>query len=85
MPHHKSAKHRVKTNARDNVKNRGVLSTVRSTVKAVRAKATAKDATTAETYREAASVLDRAVRKGVIKKATANRQKSRLARVVPRG
>ncbi|MBI5836621.1 MAG: 30S ribosomal protein S20 [Candidatus Eisenbacteria bacterium] len=85
MPHHKSAKHRVKTNARDNSKNRAVMSEVRSSVRTVRDKAEAKDAAAPATYREAASVLDRAVRKGVLKKATANRQKARLARAIARG
>jgi len=33
-----------------------------------------------ELYRQAASHLDRAAQKGVIKKGTANRKKSRLAR-----
>ncbi len=85
MPHHKSAKHRVKTNSRDNTRNRAVMSSVRSAVRDTREKASAKDSAAPATYREAASVLDRAVRKGVLKKATANRQKARLARAIARG
>ena len=85
MPHHKSAKHRVKTNSRDNTRNRAVMSSVRSAVRDAREKASAKDAAAPATCREAASVLDRAVRKGVLKKATANRQKARLARAIARG
>ncbi|HVP37940.1 MAG TPA: 30S ribosomal protein S20 [Candidatus Saccharimonadales bacterium] len=85
MPHHKSAKHRVKTNARDRVRNRAALSAVRGTLRLAREKAQAKDSGAAEACRGAVSVLDRAVRKGFVKKSTANRHKSRLARIVPRG
>ena len=80
MPRHKSAKKRMHTNARDTAKNRAVTSHVRVTVKEVRAKSSEGDA--GKKVALASSVLDRAVRKGVIKKATANRQKARIARAL---
>ena len=78
MPRHKSARKRVGTNARDTARNRTVLSQVRAAVRSV--DASPKGEGRAEVYAKASSILDRAVRKGVIKKATANRHKSRLAR-----
>ena len=79
MPRHKSAKQRMKTNARDTARNRAVLSQVRAVVKSVRA---AKGPEAASSYAKASSALDRAVAKGIVKKSTANRHKSRLARAV---
>ncbi len=83
MPRHKSAKERMKTNARDTVKNRAVMSQVRAAIRTVRSAGKAEGGSTLVS--KASSVLDRAVAKGVIKKATANRQKSRLARTVTAG
>ena len=79
MPRHKSAKERMKTNARDTVRNRAVMSQVRAAIRTVRS---AEGEAAAPLVAKASSVLDRAVSKGILKKATANRQKSRLARTV---
>jgi len=78
MPHHKSAVKRVRTNEKSRQRNIAARSRMRSVVKAVRDAKTASEAR-AE-YVKAASVLDRTVAKGIIKKETADRQKSRLAR-----
>ncbi len=76
MPHHKSAAKRVKTNEKARLSNVAVKSRLRSAVKAVRS---AKKRAEAETALKAAiSILDRTAAKGVIKKETASRQKSRL-------
>lgn len=77
MPRHKSAKERMKTNARDTARNRAVMSQVRAAIRTVRS---AEGEVAAPLVAKASSVLDRAVAKGILKKATANRQKSRLAR-----
>ncbi len=77
MPHHKSAAKRVRTNAAAQRRNVALRSRMRSAVKAVR-QATTRAAALAA-YQNAASVLDRTAAKGVIKKETASRQKSRLA------
>jgi small subunit ribosomal protein S20 len=78
MPHHKSAAKRVKTNEKARVNNVAVTSRMRSAVKAVRSATKRAEAETA--LKAAISILDRTAAKGVIKKETASRQKSRLAR-----
>jgi small subunit ribosomal protein S20 len=74
MPHHKSAVKRMRTTKRDRTKNINVRSELKSLLK--RTVETPKDASL---MRETVSQLDRAVKKGVLKKAVANRRKSRLA------
>jgi small subunit ribosomal protein S20 len=78
MPHHKSAAKRVITNEVSRRRNVAARTRLRTAVKAVRVATTRPEAEKA--YRLAASVLDRTVAKGVIKKETANRHKARLAR-----
>ena len=80
MPRHKSAKQRMLTNARDTARNRAVMSQVRATVKSVRAAGAGAEAS--KRVAEASSVLDRAVSKGMLKKTTANRHKSRIAKAL---
>jgi small subunit ribosomal protein S20 len=77
MPHHKSAAKRVLTNAKAHDRNVAARSRMRSAVKAVRSATTRPAAESA--YRNASIILDRTAAKGIIKKETANRQKSRLA------
>ncbi|NOT35199.1 MAG: 30S ribosomal protein S20 [Candidatus Eisenbacteria bacterium] len=78
MPYHKSAAKRVKTNEISRRRNIAARSRMRHVLKAVRE---AKDrATASELYVKAAAILDRTAAKGIIKKETANRQKSRLAK-----
>lgn len=80
MPHHKSAAKRVITNAKREARNVAARSRMRSAVKAVRAATTRTEGETAA--RAAVSVLDRTAAKGIIKRATASRQKARLAAFV---
>jgi small subunit ribosomal protein S20 len=77
MPHHKSAAKRVRTNEKARVANAAMKSRLRSAVKAVRSATRKADAEAA--LKTAVAVLDRTAAKGVIKKETASRQKSRLA------
>ena len=77
MPHHKSAAKRVITNEKARVSNIAVKSRMRSAVKAVRSATKRAEAETA--LKAVISILDRTAAKGVIKKETASRQKSRLA------
>ena len=74
MPHHKSAIKRVRTNKRDQTKN----IEVRSELKTLRKKMV-EEPQNKDVMRMTVAQLDRAVKKGVIKKAVANRRKSRLA------
>lgn len=78
MPHHKSAAKRVITNEKARQRNVAARSRMRAAVKAVR-DATTKDQAQAA-YLKAAAILDRTAAKGIIKKETASRQKSRLAK-----
>jgi small subunit ribosomal protein S20 len=82
MPHHKSAAKRILTNAKANRRNTAARTRMRSAVKTVLAAKTRAEGEAA--YRAATAVLDRTAAKGVIKKETANRRKSRLARQVQR-
>ncbi len=77
MPHHKSAAKRVITNEKARLRNNAVRSHMRSAVRAVRAATTRAEALSA--YHRAVAILDRTAARGVIKKETASRQKSRLA------
>jgi small subunit ribosomal protein S20 len=78
MPNHKSAEKRVRTNEKARQRNVAERSQMRGAIKAVRTAKTRAEGDGA--YVKAASVLDRTVAKGIIKKETANRQKARLAR-----
>jgi small subunit ribosomal protein S20 len=79
MPHHKSAEKRIKTAKKARIRNASVKSEIKTYLKKMQ-----EDPANQELAREAASRLDRAVRKGVIPKAVANRRKSRLALAVNR-
>jgi small subunit ribosomal protein S20 len=74
MPHHKSAVKRMRTTKRDRTKNINVRSELKSQLKQ-----TVEEPKNTKLMSETVSLLDRAVKKGVIKKAVANRRKSRLA------
>jgi small subunit ribosomal protein S20 len=74
MPHHKSAVKRIRTTKRDRAKNLGVRSQLKTLIKKIQEEPANK-----QLMSETVSTLDRAVKNGVIKKAVANRRKSRLA------
>ncbi|HEY7461630.1 MAG TPA: 30S ribosomal protein S20 [Gemmatimonadota bacterium] len=78
MPNVKSAVKRVRTSANRRVRNRSDRSRLRTAVKQVR-QATDPQ-TVEEIFRKAASLLDRAARKGLIHPNKAARDKSRLSR-----
>lgn len=79
MPHHKSAVKRMRTSKRDRTKNIAVRSELKTLLKRM-----ADQPTNQDVMKATVSELDRAVKKGVIKKAVANRRKSRLARAANR-
>ena len=80
MPKLKSAKKRLRTNAKAYERNRAIRSRMRTAVKRV---LQAPDKATAETALQAAiSVGDKTARKGIIHKNAAARYKSRLSRSV---
>ena len=79
MPRHKSAVKRVHTNLRDQERNLAVKSELKTLLKKAR-----QEPANGQLMRSVVAKLDRAVRKGVLHKAVANRRKSRLARMVNR-
>jgi len=76
VPTHKSAKKRLKTNEKTNIRNRAIKSRIKTLVKKTEA---SPDETS---LREVISSLDQAARKGVIHPNKASRIKSRLTRQV---
>ena len=80
MPHHKSAAKRVITNEKSRQRNIAATTRLRNAVKAVRT-ATTRPAGEA-VLKNTVAVLDRTAAKGIIKRETASRQKSRLAKFV---
>ncbi|MBW2392980.1 MAG: 30S ribosomal protein S20 [Deltaproteobacteria bacterium] len=83
MANHKSAEKRVRQSLKRRDRNRGVRSEVRTTVKALRSAISDGNATDAKTrLRDAEKSLRKAASKGVIKRETASRSVSRLAKAV---
>jgi small subunit ribosomal protein S20 len=78
MPHHKSTIKRLRSDAVRRERNRQVKSTVRSAVRNLKTASTPEETT--EAYRSFTSTIDKAVKKGVYKKKTASRMKSRLSK-----
>lgn len=80
MPHHKSAAKRVGTNELRRQRNVAATTRMRSAIKAVRS---ARNRAAGEVaLKGTVAILDRTAAKGVIKRETASRHKSRLARFV---
>ena len=76
MPQHKSAKKRMKTNAKRQARNRSDKSQLRLDLRGIRGM---EDEKRAEATGEIHSVLDKAAKKGIIHKNKAARLKSRLS------
>lgn len=76
-----SAKKHARADAKKRDRNRHRKATLRTSLKNTELALEAGDVETAtQLYKVTSSLLDRAAGKGVIKKGTANRQKSRIAR-----
>jgi small subunit ribosomal protein S20 len=80
MASHKSAKKRIRTNERRRIINKSNESKIKTLVKKVLNAAEKEEAEKA--YKEAVSVIDRSVTKGVIHRNTAGRKKSALTKHV---
>ena len=79
--HRQSAKKHARADEKKRIRNRHRKATLRTVLKQTETVLSEGDVATAqELCRNIASLLDRAASKGVIKKGTANRQKSRLTR-----
>ena len=83
MAHSKSSKKRVFIGKRNAERNQAIRSRVKTFVKKVLAAVEAKNVDEAKTALQVAyKELDKAVTKGVLKKNTVSRKKSRLALIV---
>jgi len=80
MPHHKSAAKRVVTNEKSRQRNIAATSRMKTAIKTVRSASTRSAAEAA--FKQTSAVLDRTAAKGIIKRETASRHKSRLAKFV---
>jgi small subunit ribosomal protein S20 len=83
LPNIKSAMKRVKVSAEKREENKMVKSEMKTAIKKVKIAVAAGDRELADNlYREAASCIDKAAKRGVIHKNTAANKKSGLARLV---
>jgi small subunit ribosomal protein S20 len=80
LPSKRSAAKRQRQNEKRRVRNRAVMSRVRTTMRKLR-EAAADGSVTDEQLAAVTGQLDRAVSKGVLKRNTAARRKRRLAAV----
>lgn len=79
MPNTKSAERRMRNSERKRQHNRAILSRLRKHEKGLRdAVSAGKKADATKTLPDVHSVIDKAVKSGVITRAAANRKKSRL-------
>lgn len=81
MPVIKSAKKRMKTNAKANLRNVAEMSATKSTVKAFLAAKKNGSKNVKGAFNDALSAIDRAKSKGLIKANTASRKKSHLTKL----
>ncbi len=82
MAHHKSAKKRIRQNAKRRLRNRYKKTTMRSLVKKLRA--TTEQAVAAEMLPKVISTIDRVAKAHIIHKNNASNLKSKLTRFVNR-
>jgi small subunit ribosomal protein S20 len=80
MPHHKSAEKRVRTTERQRQRNLSAKRELRSVTRKLHEGARSEGAETL--LREVHSTLDNLARRGIIHSKTADRRKSRLAKLV---
>lgn len=79
MANIKSSEKDIRRSERRRLRNQAVKSSLRTAIKKLRAIAlTGDDAAKEAQYRKTQSIIDKAAQKGVIKKNTASRYKSRL-------
>ncbi len=83
MANLKSAKKRIRSNERKRLRNVRVKSTIKTEIKKVEQAISDGNLEAAKAqFSEMASVLDSAATKGIIKKNTASRKKSRIAKKI---
>lgn len=83
MANLKSSKKRIRSDEKKRIRNTSVKSAIKTKIKKVELAIAGGDIESARTmFSKAVSALDSAAAKGIIKKNTASRKKSRLARKI---
>ena len=82
MPNIKSAKKRVTLSAKQNLRNRQVISTLKTKIKEFESAVEAGSDNVQQLFIETTSFVDNAASKGIIHKNKANRKKSQLAKKI---
>ena len=80
MPHHKQFKKALIVNEKARLRNHAAKSQVAHIIKKVQTAQSKEEAQ--ENFKSAASIIDSTARKGIIKKKTAARKKSRLRKFI---
>ena len=80
LPNIKSAEKRVILSAKQNLRNRQVISTLKSKIKEFETAVAEGSDNKEQLFKEATSLVDNAAAKGVIHKNKANRKKAQLAK-----
>lgn len=80
LPNHKHFKKALKVNEKSRVRNKAAKTRVAKIIKKVQTAQSKEEA--AGIFRSAVSVIDTAASKGIIKKQTAARKKSRLSKFI---
>lgn len=78
MAHHKSAKKRIRVSERRRIRNKAVMSRIKTLIKKVLSTENVEEAE--KYYKEAVSYLDKKTTKGILHKNNTSRKKSRLTR-----
>ena len=82
LPNIKSAEKRVALSQKQNLRNRQIISEIKTKTKALSAAVDEKTENAQELYKELVSLVDRAQQKGIIHKNKAGRKKSQLAKLI---
>ncbi len=82
MPNKKSAEKELRKTVKRNAANKKVATKLKTLVKANLKQIKANDSKVKEDFSKTMQAIDKAAKKGIIKKNTANRKKSRLMKKV---
>ncbi|QQG52277.1 MAG: 30S ribosomal protein S20 [Candidatus Falkowbacteria bacterium] len=82
MPNKKSAEKELRKTVKRNAANKKVATKLKTLVKANLKQIKAKDVKVKEDFSKTMQAIDKAAKKGIIKKNTASRQKSRLMKKI---
>lgn len=82
LPNIKSAEKRIALSQKQNLRNRRIISEIKTKTKVLSEAAGAKADNTQELYKELVSLVDKAQQKGVLHKNKAARKKAQLAKLI---